>query len=372
MPNPPRIVYLQYTNPADYPPLQHSSRILADDGWDVLFLGTHSFGESNLELEPHERIQCEQLRYSSAKLHYARFASWALARITEVRPRWCYASDLWSSAIALLCGVPVIYHEHDTPSESGGAARRILLRARARLAHKARLCVLPNQTRNGAFVQRFPRAHTTVVLNCPRRAEAMQPATRTNEFVLYYHGSLVPERLPDTVITALSQLPAEVRLRFAGYETVGSVGYVAHLLTRAHALGVADRVEYLGRLNRWELLPHLRGAALGLALVPNTPADFNLQSLAGASNKSFEYLAAAVPLLVTDRPEWRTMFVQPGYAVACNPEDPSTIVNAVLRLLNEPDERITMGERGRDRVLRDWNYETQFEPVRELLRQNSA
>jgi MFS family permease len=33
-----RVLYIQYTNPAGYPPLQHSSRILASAGWQVLFL----------------------------------------------------------------------------------------------------------------------------------------------------------------------------------------------------------------------------------------------------------------------------------------------------------------------------------------------
>ena len=30
------VLYLQYTSPANYPPLEHSSRILADAGWQVL------------------------------------------------------------------------------------------------------------------------------------------------------------------------------------------------------------------------------------------------------------------------------------------------------------------------------------------------
>jgi hypothetical protein len=34
-----KILYLQYTNPAAYPPLEHNSRILANEGWQVLFLG---------------------------------------------------------------------------------------------------------------------------------------------------------------------------------------------------------------------------------------------------------------------------------------------------------------------------------------------
>ena len=35
-----RILYIQFTDPAVYPPLEHSSRLLADRGWEVLILGT--------------------------------------------------------------------------------------------------------------------------------------------------------------------------------------------------------------------------------------------------------------------------------------------------------------------------------------------
>lgn len=31
-----RIAYVQYANPARYPPLEHRSRMLADAGWEVL------------------------------------------------------------------------------------------------------------------------------------------------------------------------------------------------------------------------------------------------------------------------------------------------------------------------------------------------
>ena len=41
---PKRMVYVQYTNPAGYPPLEHSSQILAGAGWKVLFLGTGAAG----------------------------------------------------------------------------------------------------------------------------------------------------------------------------------------------------------------------------------------------------------------------------------------------------------------------------------------
>ena len=42
-----RILYVQYTTPAGYPPLEHSSRILADRGWEVQFLGSGASGDAD-------------------------------------------------------------------------------------------------------------------------------------------------------------------------------------------------------------------------------------------------------------------------------------------------------------------------------------
>src|SRR6266545_4232156 len=57
-----RILYLQFTDPAAYPPLEHSSRLLADRGWEVLFLGASTRGESALRLPNHPSIRAKEVR----------------------------------------------------------------------------------------------------------------------------------------------------------------------------------------------------------------------------------------------------------------------------------------------------------------------
>jgi len=58
-----RILYVQFTNPAAYPPLEHSARLFADAGWDVMFLGTGALGADRLEFRPHRRIQVKRMRF---------------------------------------------------------------------------------------------------------------------------------------------------------------------------------------------------------------------------------------------------------------------------------------------------------------------
>jgi len=202
------------------------------------------------------------------------------------------------------------------------------------------------------------------VWNCPSHDEAIvQQEKSTGDLILFYHGSIVADRLPVSVIYALADLPSSVRLRIAGYETVGHPGYVRELEDFADSRELGSRFEYLGSLSRQALLPETRKAHVGLALMPVKAMDLNLQAMTGASNKPFEYMACGLALLVSDLPDWNAMFVDPGYGRSCNPSDPESIAAAVRWFIENPLKTRNMGERGRKQVLGEWNYEKQFEPV---------
>jgi glycosyltransferase involved in cell wall biosynthesis len=376
---PKRIAYVQYTNPAGYPPLQQSSQILAENGWDVLFLGTGAWGVDKLRFKPNERIQVRQLRFQSPgwlqKAHYAYFHLWCLAWVIRWRPSWIYASDLLSASFAWFASaalrIPVVFHEHDSPAqETAGVFARFCFRMRIRCARRAALCVLPNRRRADAF------AGTTrcsipplVVWNCPRCQEVAPARERCEEgrLRLLYHGSIVPERLPVAVIEALAALPEGVSLTVVGYETVGSRGYLSVLLSRAAELGISGRLETLGALSRDELMQVCGRHDAGLSLMPLRSEDPNLGSMTGASNKPFDYLACGLAVLVSRLPDWEEMFVRPGYGLSCDPSSQQSIAAAVGRLCANPEQTRAMGERGRQRILKDWNYERQFQPVLDLL-----
>jgi len=243
--------------------------------------------------------------------------------------------------------------------------QRLVMRARAAVARRAEWCILPNEARATALAP-GERDRVVTVWNCPSRAEAMArtESARGGQLRVLYQGSIVPARLPVTVIQALAMLPSTVSLTIAGYETAGNIGYIRTLLDAAAALGLGDRVTYVGTLSpRHVLLQHCATHDVGLALVRRDTADLNEQTMVGASNKPFEYLACGVPVLVADLSDWRATYVDAGYGVACDPSSASSLAEALRYFLSHPAERAAMGERGRARILQDWNYETRFAPV---------
>lgn len=377
-----RVLYIQYTNPGGYPPLQHSSKILADAGWQVLFLGTGASGAGGLDFPPHERIAVRRMPFEKPgwkqKAQFVRFFFWVMWTVATWRPHWIYASDPLSAPTALaltfLPWLAVIYHEHDSPgAHVNDGFFALVMKARGHLARRARMCVLPNGNRLARFEREAgPLRASACVWNCPGLYEipAASRSGNGDSIWLLYHGTLVPERLSPVVIDALALLPDHVKLRAVGYETVGAPGYVAALRQRAESLGIGHRVEFLPPVSRTDLLPITLRSDIGLALIPRTVSDYNFEAMTGASNKVFDYMACGLPVLVSALPDWCEMFVRPGYGLACNPADPHSVAAALRPLVENPAKLKEMGEAGRRQILSRWNYETVFAPVFELMARN--
>lgn len=376
----PRILYLQFTNPGIYPPLERGSRIIADAGWEVTFLGAGVDGADGLDLSPHPRRHVGQLRFRPRgwrqKLSYLYYCLWAAGWSVLWRPNWIYVSDMLACPAALLVFKltrrPVIYHEHDAPGPAEGVFGRIMSRSRSRLIKSARLVVIPNAERAKRVALDIGIPHHKVhrVWNCPLREECEPAPVRHpgDHLWLLYHGSIVPARLPMTIFDAMAKAGSAVCLRVIGYETAGSRGYVDAMKGRIRELGLEERVQFLGALpHHHHLREWVRRSDIGLAWMPVGEKNINMLHMTGASNKPFDYLAGGCALLVSDRPDWKEFYVEPGYGLACDPRSPADIARALRWFLDHPQERQDMGERGRQRILTDWNYETQFKPVLDII-----
>src|SRR5206468_1316605 len=73
-----RILFIQGTEPANYPPLIHASSLMAEEGWDVTFLSAPIEGH-RLELPRHPRIAAKAIRrrpsHVMGKPAYARYTA---------------------------------------------------------------------------------------------------------------------------------------------------------------------------------------------------------------------------------------------------------------------------------------------------------
>jgi glycosyltransferase involved in cell wall biosynthesis len=384
-----RILYVQFGSAAAYPPVEHSSHILAERGWDVILLGTTAFNDTKLTLSLRPNIKLKNLSLERAggrqELLYLLMLIWCLYLTYTWRPAWIYASDPLSAPavwfVRKFTWSRVIYHEHDAPSPDGERAASwfttIVQACRRMIAMEVEYCVIPQQERLVDFLKTTGRLRPTMcVWNCPRLGEIQKAAHhktagRSGVLVLYYHGSINRERLPQELVIAASRFRGAVRLRVAGYESPGSVGYVDTLMELALENGAPGIVESVGIVPlREDLLRAASEAHVGLSFMPMTSKDFNARHMVGASNKPFDYMACGLPLLVSDLSDWTSTFVEPGYGRACDPTDVESIEAQLRWFVDHPDERENMGRSCIEEIERAWNYDAMFARVVAALESN--
>ena len=369
-----RILYVQYADPAAYPPLEHSSHLFADRAWEVMLFGLDNASTANIELPVHPKIRLKRIRSVprgfAQKLHYFFFFLCAIYWTWWWRPSWIYLSDPLACPVGWLVqkltNIRVVYHEHDSPAcaQAQSWFMKTVLVLRDRVGREAAVCVLPQKERLLRFTETTRRTKPTFcVWNCPRKTEIISALEVTdNPVILYYHGNVSPILLPRATIIAVSRFRGQVRLRVAGYETTGNEGYLAEL-GRLTAGDAPELIESLGTLGRADLFRAASAAHVGLCVMPRSTENINLRHMVGASNKAFDYMACGLPLLVTDLPEWVGAFVEPGYARACNPDDPDSIEAALRWYLDHSEERREMGRKCREKIEQAWNYESVFADV---------
>jgi glycosyltransferase involved in cell wall biosynthesis len=384
----PKALFVQYTDPAGYPPIQHSMAMLERDGWAIASVGTRIKVTSDLRMPPQQKFKPYLMGVVPSgriaqKIHYLYFCVLTAFVALRWRPDVVYVSDMIATPAALLAArltrSILLYHEHDSPNAARSAVTRLLWRSRSAVCRSALRIITPNATRLRSLCEQtgVPVDRVSTVFNCPLQSEILtNPSgefdrTESAKFWLYYHGSIVPDRLPLAVIDALALLPSKVHLRIVGYETPGGAGYLGAIKQRALEKGVLARIDIVGPVSRFKLHDFARASHIGLSLMPMTSEDLNMVHMVGASNKPFDYLASGCPMLVSDLPDWRQMFVDAEVASGCDPASAQSICDAVNHWLVRPDVYRKAQQEGLRLVMERWNYDVQFAPVMDALRSNT-
>ncbi len=183
------------------------------------------------------------------------------------------------------------------------------------------------------LVRDYSIAPPLVLYNAPETPPKFNPEASLrlrlrlpDEGVLFlYQGHLRPGRGCLMPLEALPHVP-EAILVYLGDGPLAPV-----IRERAAALGITDRVHLLPPVLPDELLTVTASADVGLALLEDTCLNHRL----ALPNKLFEYLAAGVPVLVSDLPELRRVVetYQVGYIVDLR--NPAALAAAMRRLASD-------------------------------------
>jgi hypothetical protein len=131
--------------------------------------------------------------------------------------------------------------------------------------------------------------------------------------------------------------------------------------------GVSPRLMFVGKVPYAEVLSYAVGATVGVTLLE--PNYTNVKFAAGSSNKRFEYAALGIPQVTNAGAGIDTLFAKTGIAAVVDVSSIEAIGTAIAGFLVDPTLAAAVGERARGNHLRTYNYERQFEPVIERIRE---
>ncbi len=153
------------------------------------------------------------------------------------------------------------------------------------------------------------------------------------------------------VLQALELIPEDVEIKLV---VSGSTPSEARGAEQFVQRSLCRRVEMLSFLTREDLAKVFSQCAVSVVLY-NEPR--NHSSI--RSNRFYESLAAAAPVVAPDFPEWRTVVESIGCGLTVNPSNPQAIADALQYLITHPQEAAAMGKRGRRAFRRnfDWTRE---------------
>ena len=232
-----------------------------------------------------------------------------------------------------------MYEVHSIPKADRTWYQRLLTRTRALVVltsfirdrfvtegiPASRISIAPDAVNSATFVTTTSKAEAQRELSLPEHA-----------YLMGYVGTLKTMQMEKGVacaIRSLKELPEAVMFVVVG----GEPEDIAEYTMLAEAEGVSTRVRFIGRVAHQQVPLYLRAFDVVVAPFP----DFEHYRFFMSPLKIFEYMAAGVPMIVSDLPSLREVLSE-RTAAFIPPADASALAAKVQELRAHPDAARTM------------------------------
>ena len=162
------------------------------------------------------------------------------------------------------------------------------------------------------------------------------------------NGSLL---LLDIAHRVISGNPA---IGFVAVDRFIEPAFRERFLARRQALGLEEAVRLVPNVRPQMLMEILNQATIGISPNLRVPQQIN-----GVHTKVFEYMAAGLPMVLSDLPHQVEVISHSGAGLVVPPEQPAAFAQAILNLVADPERAAAMGQRGREAFRSKYCYESQ-------------
>ena len=167
--------------------------------------------------------------------------------------------------------------------------------------------------------------------------------------VLIYVGGISESRGVKEMVEAVNYLEGRARLILVGT-------FSDSRLDKEIRAKAGNNLEVTGQVPYESIPYYLEQANIGIVCYWPDPNNI---AASWRNNKLFEYMAAGLPIIVSNFPLWKDITEGNNCGLTVNPLDPREIAMAVEYLIEHPDEAKKMGENGKKAILEKYNWENE-------------
>lgn len=375
----PKIQTIFYANPDLYPPIINGTRLLAQAGFKVEILCRVYRGTWNVSYPASTSVRRIPVFARNSLANYLAFV-FQVVRGADRKVVAFVGHDMHgflpARLLASLLRKPLIYHIHELPdlSELATGGRLVYL-FHKQFAHTADLVIVPDEERTRVLMAELAlHRRPLIVANAPLKLftqsddclhKVLKEQNRSFGKIVFRQSSVGPDH---AIEASIRSIPFWHK-RDWGFVVMGpgEADYINRLRQISSEVGVEDRFIILPPVSYDDVRRFTPGATVGHALY--CPRDTNSRLNVTASNKNLEYMAAGLPLLVSDRPGLRAFVEKYGCGITADEQSPESIAAAINTLLGDDQLAQRMGAAGRRAFEEEFCYEKQYAPVINKLMQ---
>ncbi|EUJ30964.1 glycosyl transferases group 1 family protein [Listeria floridensis FSL S10-1187] len=204
------------------------------------------------------------------------------------------------------------------------------------------------------------------VLNYPVMPPALQ-VEKDEEFTLVYVGILTEQRGLYNMLGLASKLlergMSDFKLKLIGPTFTDEEKLSAYI--REH--GLENNLIQYGRMQYKDIWEHYYKAHAGLCLLHPTPNNLNSHS-----TKLFEYMAAKLPIIASNFPDFTQMLTEEDCGLTADPFDMDRLADIAEYYKENPEKALQMGKNGYNAFSKKYSWDHEADELVKLYTELGA
>lgn len=230
--------------------------------------------------------------------------------------------------------------------------------------------ITANTIERGYYQIFFPLKDISVIYNAPHFTSTngslpQPPGQQQKIYDLCYEGYLNFERGVEIILELIKRLKKKyplIKFLVIGNIQPGKSKDWAEQFIKDNQL--EENITITGWLSYKKLYPYHLQSRIGIFLYQQSPNNI----LAGPPNKLFNFMKAGLPIIASNLPETVNILDETGGGITVQPDNLDEIEKAVVKLLDNPNLQLEMGQKGLQAFREKFNWQKEEQKLLQIYR----